>query len=208
MTATKDVLSLPGLTAALVGMVILAPRRPRIAAQTAATHLVRTMALLAPADLPCGGVGVCPSAGWFRPRGTHVRADCLEPALHVRLCAGAALACPPAALPVVATPAPGGGGTARVPERDERLDVRAAPGRAASPARAVFSLEVPDPYDVARGVSVLVVRSTDLRKVADHRQGTRRRYAAHLRNSRRHLGVRRRAVRGADARAVAADRGC
>ena len=72
MAATGDVLDLPGLSTALISMVILATRWRGLAAGTATTHLVRTMALLAPADLPCCGVGVCPSAGRPRSGGTHV----------------------------------------------------------------------------------------------------------------------------------------
>ena len=205
----KDVLDLPGLSTALVGAVILVlvgvaslrSLRRRISYER--WHFLHLLTYLAVA------LGFAHQLAGADLAGRMMVADCLEPALHVRLCAGAALAGPSTAVPALATSAPGGGGTAGVARRDERADVWRPSGRATGRARPVLSLEIPDPQHVALGVPVLALRTHPtcdrLRITVKARgDGTRRIFD----NPGRHAGVRRGAVRCADARGVGADRGC
>ena len=208
MAATGDVLSLPGLSAALISMVILVlvgvaslrGLRRRISYER--WHFLHLLTYLAVA------LGFAHQLAGPDLAGRMSAANCLEPALHLRLRAGAPLEVPAASLPALAASAAGGRGKAGVTRCGEHADVRRPPGRAAGRARSIFSLEVPDPQHMALGVPVLTLRRTHLRPTADHRQGTRGGNAAHLGSPGRHAGVCRGAVRCADARGVAADRGC
>ncbi len=73
-------------------------------ARCATPHLLRAMALPAPAHLRGCGARVCASAGGARPCGPAMVAGCLGLAVHLRLRAGPAMAGVSAVVPALAAP--------------------------------------------------------------------------------------------------------